>query len=687
MIRPSHSPWARSRRNLFRPRLEELENRLLPSVNVLTYHNDNSSTGQNLNETVLTPSNVNAGSFGKLFTTPLDGQVYAQPLLLTGVNITTGSQQGTHDVIYVATEHDSVYALDAHSGAVLWQDSFINPAGGVTTVPSTDVGSGDLSPEIGITGTPVIDPTTGALYVDAKTKETGSGGSTHYVFRLHALDLSTGAEKFGGPAIIADTAFDGTNYSYVSGPAVNGTGDGSVGGQVTLNALRQHQRPGLTLVNGTVYLAFASHGDNGPYHGWVLGYNAHTLALTAAFNTTPNGGLGGIWQSGGRIAADAQGNLYVMTGNGTFDTTLNVNGFPASADYGDSFLKLAPDPASSPTSQNANGWGLKVADYFTPSDQQNLSQADADVGSGGPLLLPDSAGSASVPHLLVGAGKQGTIFLLNRDNLGKFDATTDHVVQEVAGAVTMAFDTPAFFNRTLYYAGNGDVGKAFSLVNATLSTNSTSQSADSFGFPGSTPSISANGTTSGIVWNLDTGTNQLRAYDAGNYANELYTSTQAAGNRDQLSTVVKFSVPTVANGMVYVGTTDSLVAFGLLPSFNSPATSNDPRSVAPVPGLIVRTGRVRDGAVTHRFRQPVTLVNVGLAVIQGPVELALVNLHPSVELRRVSGLRGAFVMPGTADVMIPFVRLLPGRRAELLLVFRASRRRSIRYDVTLFALE
>jgi hypothetical protein len=672
-------------RNRFRPRLEELEDRRLPSVNVLTYHNDNSSTGQNLNETALTPSNVNAGSFGKLFTTPLDGQVYAQPLLVTGVNITTGSQQGTHVVIYVATEHDSVYALDAHSGAVLWRDSFTNPGGGVTTVSSTDVGSGDLSPEIGITGTPVIDPSTGTLYVDAKTKETGSG-SPDYVFRLHALDLSTGAEKFGGPAVIADTAFDGTNYTYISGPAVNGTGDGSVGGQVTFNALRQHQRPGLTLVNGTVYLAFASHGDNGPYHGWVLGYNAHTLALTAALNTTPNGGLGGIWQSGGRIAADAQGNLYVMTGNGTFDTTLNVNGFPASADYGDSFLKLAPDPGSRPGSQNANGWGLKVADYFTPSDEQSLSQADADLGSGGPLLLPDSAGSAADPHLVVGAGKQGKIYLLNRDNLGKFDPATDHGVQELPGALTMAFDTPAFFNGTLYYAGNGDVGKAFSLVNATLSTNPTSQSADSFGFPGSTPSVSANGTAGGMVWNLDTGTNQLRAYDVANYANELYTSAQAAGNRDRLGSVVKFSVPTVANGMVYVGTTDSLVAFGLLPPSSSSATSNDPQSVAPVPGLIVRTGRVREGAVTHRFRQSVTLVNVGLAVIQGPLELALVNLYPSVELRRVSGLRGAFVMPGTADVMIPFVRLLPGRRAELLLVFRASRWKSIRYDVTLFAL-
>jgi hypothetical protein len=572
------SPDRRPRPPARRPAVEALEPRLAPA-GLFTYHDDNLSTGQDLAETPLPPASVNAASFGKLFATPVDGQLYAQPLVVPGVTVTTGPSPGAHDVVFAATEHDSVYAIDAGNGTVLWQDSFLNPAAGVTTVPSADTTTDDVSPEIGITGTPVIDPSTNTLYVAAKTKETGDG-TNHYVYRLHALDLGSGVEKFGGPVVIADTVSDGVTYTYVSGPAVNGTGDGSVNGQVPFNALRQFQRPALTLANGTVYVAFASHGDTPPYHGWVLGYDAHTLALTAAFNDTPNGNEGGIWQAGGKIAVDDQGNLYVETGNGTFDAGLDANGFPAQADYGDSVLKLAVDPASSPANQNANGWGLKVVDYFTPHNQADLAAGDTDLGSGGPLLLPDAAGSAAHPHLLVASGKEGTIYLVDRDNLGRFDPAADHVVQELPAAVNGTLSTPAYFNHTLYVVGGyGDVARTFDLQGATLSAAPTSQSADSFAFPGSTPSVSADGTADGVVWDLDRGTNQLRAYDAGGYATELYTSDQAAGGRDQLGTVVKFTVPAVAGGRVYVGTADSLAAYG--PFAVGPPAAPDQLSATP----------------------------------------------------------------------------------------------------------
>jgi fibronectin type 3 domain-containing protein len=559
------------------PRIEELEPRVVPSTNVLTYHNDNVSDGANLTETLLTPGNVNSTSFGKLFAAAVDGQVYAQPLIMTGVNITAGSHQGIHDVVYVATEHDSLFAIDANNGVVLWKISFLSgsflpPGATVTTVPNADVNTGDISPEIGITSTPIIDPNTNTLYLTAKTKEV-YGGNNHYVYRLHVLDVGSGAEKFGGPVVIADTiSNDLANYTYVSGPTVNGTGVGSVNGKITFNALRQMNRPGLTLTNGTLYVAFGSHGDNNPYHGWVLGYDAGTLQLKAVLNTAPNGGFGGIWQAGGRVAVDAQGYLYFETGNGTFDTTLNASGFPVNGDYGDSFVKLAVDPNSTPTNPNINGWGLKVVDYFTPFDQANLNNGDLDLGSGAPMILPDAVGSPTHPHLMVGAGKEGRIYLIDRDNMGHFSSTTDHVVQETNNTtITGSFDTPAYFNNAIYYVGGSnignpnDVGKTFSISNGLLSLTPTSQGPDSYAYPGSTPSISANLSSNGVVWDVDTGSNQLRAYDASGYNHELYTSGQAAGNRDQLvGSVVKFSVPAVANGMVYVGSSSALVVYGLI---------------------------------------------------------------------------------------------------------------------------
>jgi fibronectin type 3 domain-containing protein len=532
---------------------------------VLTYHNDNVSSGANLTETMLTPANVNSTSFGKLLSTPVDGQVYAQPLYVPGVSLTVpGLGPGKHNVVYVATEHDTLYAIDANSGQVLWQDSFINPSAGVTTVPNSDVNSTDLTPEIGITATPVIDPATKTIYVEVKTKEV-RGGDHHYVHRLHAIDIATGAEKFGGPVTIADTIWNGgTGYTYVSGPYVFGSGDGSVNGKITFNALRQMVRPALTLAKGNIYIASASHGDNRPYHGWVLSYNAQTLQLDGVFNTTPNGGLGGIWGGGARVAVDPQGFLYFMTGNGTFDTSLNSSGFPSAGDYGDSVVKLGVDPTTSPTHQNKNGWGLKVVDYFTPFDQAVLSAGDVDLGAGGVLILPDSAGSAAHPHLMIGAGKEGRIYLIDRDHMGHYSGSTDNVVEHHS-AINGSYGTPAYFNGMFYYAGgNSDVAKAFTIANALFSGTPQSQSSDTTGAQGETVSISADGTINGIVWALDKRSNQLRAYDATNLANELYTSS--------ISSVVKFSVPTVADGQVYIGTDKSLLIYGLLnSSANVPA--------------------------------------------------------------------------------------------------------------------
>jgi chitodextrinase len=515
-----------------------------------THHNDNSRTGQNLSESVLTPANVTPSSFGKLFSYALDGVAMASPLYVANVTLPDTS---VHNIVYVATQHDSVYAFDAdgRTPSPLWQRSFISPAvgAGVTTVPSDDTGECcDIAPEIGITGTPVIDPATGTLYVVAKTKE-GPGNNATYVQRLHALDITTGAEKLGGPVILQ--------------ASVPGTGAGSQGGNVPFDALRENQRPALLLSNGVVYIGFGGHGDVQPYHGWVLGYDATTLQQTMKFNVSPDDSGGGIWQANGGPAADAAGNIYFVTGNGGFDA--DVNG----RDYGDSFIKI----------NTAGG----VVDYFTPHDQASISSLNFDLGAAGPLLLPDQSGSH--PHLVVSAGKNNTVYLVDRDNMGHYNANDDsQIVQSLVDIFPYGTPEPGnysgavFFNGKVYFGPIADNIQAFTLNNGLLSTSATSRSTEIYAYPGATMAISANGTANGILWavqrNGDCGTlascdtaapGVLRAYDAANLTFQLYSSDQAAGDRDTLDYAAKFSVPLVANGKVFVGSMSKLTVYGLLP--------------------------------------------------------------------------------------------------------------------------
>jgi fibronectin type 3 domain-containing protein len=497
-----------------------------------TVHNDNLRSGVNSSETVLTPANVNEGQFGKLSSYPVDGLAFASPLYVANVNI-PGS--GFHNVVYVATEHDSVYAFDADgsSGNPLWKVSFLQ--NGATTVPCGDTGEcGDIPNEIGITGTPVIDPSDGTLYVVAKTEE-----NSNYIQRLHALDITTGAEKFGGPVVIQATAL--------------GSGDGT--GTVSFNALLENQRTGLLLSNGVVYLGFASHGDNGTYYGWVLGYNATTLKQTMAFNAAPNAAQAGIWQSGGGLATDATGDIFFTTGNGGFDA--NSGGL----DYGDSVINLSTQGS--------------VVDYFTPHDQANMESQDLDLSSAGPTLLVDQPGS--VPHLLITAGKTGDIYVINRDNMGHYNPNNDNqIIQSLPNALLNSnlahgnFSSPVYFNGYVYFGASGDHLKAFQLANGLLSTAPTSQSALTYPHRGGSFAVSANGVNNGILWAMqDNSPNTpnsgvLFAYDAGNLASEFYDTSQA-GSRDALDVANKFSIPLVANGKVFVVTQTQLVVYGLLP--------------------------------------------------------------------------------------------------------------------------
>jgi hypothetical protein len=511
-------------------------------VNVTTYHNDNARDGWNASETVLTPQNVNANSFGKLRELPVDGNVDGQPLYVSGLSV-AGQ---THNVLIVVTEHGSAYAFDADSGTQLWKVSAL----GANETTSDDHGCNQISPEIGITDTPVIDRThgpNGTVFLVAMSKD----ASSKYHQRLHALDLATGAELPGSPTEITAT-FPGTGY-------------GSTNGMQVFDPGQYAERVGLLLMNGQIYLAWTSHCDEDPYTGWVMAYSESTLQQTSVLNLTPNGpstphfgdGEGSVWMSGAGLAGDTQGNIFFLDANGTFDSTLTPSGFPAHGDFGNAFMKVS-------TSGNT----LAAADYFAAYNLQAESDADQDLGSGGAMLLPDQTdGKGNTRHLAVGAGKDTNIYVVDRDNMGKFNASSNNAVyQELPNALSGgAWSMAALFNNTVYYAGNGDHLKAFPITSALLATTPASESVTSFPYPGATPSVSSNGAQNGIVWAIEnqSGAGVLHAYDTTNLPTELYDSNQAANSRDHFSDN-KFVPPMIANGRVYVGTKSSVAVFGLL---------------------------------------------------------------------------------------------------------------------------
>ncbi len=603
---------------------------LQAQVNVTTYHNDNARTGQNTQETYLTPANVNSSQFGKLFTVAVDGAVFAQPLYLTNVNIGGGA----HNVVYVATQHDSVYAIDADTGTLYWQKSLI-PAGGSTVSSNTDLNfCGDIAAEVGITSTPVIDPTTGTLYVVAKVKLNGA-----ILQYLHALDVSTAAEKFGGPASI---------QASVPGTATDGNGS-----MVTFDPRQENQRAGLLLENGHVVIAWAAHCDKTPYHGWVMSYGASTLTQEGAYNTSPNGSANGIWMSGAGPAADSSGNIYFATGNGTWSAT----------DNGDSIVKLGPPSGST----------LPLIDYFTPYDQGSLSAADQDVSAGGLILLPTSSGGK---QLLAMLSKAGTIYLADTANLGKYCVTCSgsdtNIVQEIPKAFTGYWGAPAYWNGYLYWSGGNDTTgaaeplKAFSFDangNGLISTSPTSVAAHSFNFSGPVPSVSSNGASNGIVWGMDNGSfastcsggtncQVLYAYDATNLATMLYNSNQAANNRDVPGSAVKFTTPTIANGKVYVAGKGSVSAFGLLSAV--PPTATAP-TLSPVGGTYTsaQTVSVADttpGALIY-YTTDGSMPTTGSATYAGSLAVSVTTTVKAIAV--ASGYTASPVSSATYTISMP----------------------------------
>jgi hypothetical protein len=501
-------------------------------TDVTTYKNDLSRSGQSLSESALTLTTVTASTFGLLRTLPVDGKVDAQPLYLSALGVAGGS----FNIVFVATEHDSVYAFDADSGAVIWQVSLL----GTGETPSDARGCVQVVPEIGVTSTPVIDRAAGAhgtLYVVAMSIDAQS----NFHQRLHALDVTTGAELLNGPADISATF-----------PAT-GTATSS------FDPKSYEERAALLLLNGTIYTSWTSHCDFSPYGGWIITYAESSLARNGALNVAANSSSGpAIWMAGGGPAVDSSGNIYLLTANGVFETTMDANGFPSGQDFGNSFLKIS----------NV-GAGLKVLDYFTMFNEVAESNGDLDLGSGGGMLLPDLMDSTStVRHLMVGAGKDGNIYVVDRDSMGKFNASTNQNYQTLGGVLAGGiWSTPAYFNGTVYYGDVSGTLKAFAISSAKLGATPQSQSATQFIYPGTAPSVSANGTANGIVWAHENASLAvLHAYDAANLAHEIYNSNQAAGNRDQFGTGNKYITPTVADGKVFVGTTNSVAVFGLLPA-------------------------------------------------------------------------------------------------------------------------
>jgi hypothetical protein len=518
-------------------------------ASVLTYHNDNLRTGANTAETSLTTANVNVNTFGKLYSFPVDSLIYGQPLYVPNVPV-NGT---THNLVIVATENNTIYSFDADNkvSTPVWKTHVGIPVPCSTNQPVTNSDC-DLvlrTSVVGITATPLIDltqGTNGALFVEVRTNPNNSGKYSH---SLHKIDLTTGKEMSGSPAQITGS--------------VKGTGRDNVNGVVTFNQASQNDRGALLLAGGTVYIPFASINDAPIFHGWIFGFSSSTMQKRYLLNITPNassngsgsGQQGGIWN--GTLAADATNNIFTATGNGTWDTTVG--------DWGQTYLKLKA------------GTKLSVADYFTPNALA-FDLFDTDLDTNSPILLPDQTGT--FPHLLIGGDKNGTLYLVNRDNMGKYNSSLDQILEELPDAIGVRvsgagdcdgaaqndcnYSSGAYWNGNVYFSGVNDSVKSFSIVNATV-TGPTSESAAVFGFPGASPSISSNGNTNGILWVVEPVKSILHAYDATNLGNELYNSTQATGGRDSLGSNVKFAPPTIVNGKVFVGTKTQVVVYGLLP--------------------------------------------------------------------------------------------------------------------------
>jgi len=511
-----------------------------PIPDVTTYHYNNTRQGWNNQETTLTPANVNSTSFGKVAFYSTDGHVDAAPLFAANVPLSTSTSA---NLVYIATEHGSVYAFNQATGQQVWKTSVL--ASGETT--SGDFSCDQITPEIGITATPVIDRShgpNGTIYLVGMSVD----ASNNYHQRLHALDLATGAELSGSPVDVAAT--------------YPGTGDNSTNGIVTFDPAKYAERAALLLVNGTIYLTWTSHCDQRPYTGWVMGYSENTLQQTSVINLTPNGYEGSVWMAGYGMAADASGNIYFLDANGAFSGNFNASGFPADNDYGNAMIKLS----------TANG-KLAVADFFQPYNTIYESSIDEDLGSGGAILIPNETdGNGSVHQLLVGAGKDDNIYVADTANMGKFSSSSSNsnVYQELTGALAQgAWSGPAFYNNTVYYGGQGDVLKAFPITSAKLAATPSSKSTATYQYPGTTPSVSSNGNSSAIVWAEEDSPGSaavLHAYDATNLASELYNSNQAASGRDAFGNGGKFITPVVVNGNVFVGTPTGVAVFGLLPA-------------------------------------------------------------------------------------------------------------------------
>ena len=497
-------------------------------TDVTTYKNDLARTAQNLTESVLTTSNVSSATFGLRRNLSVTGHVDAQPLYLSQLSV----GGAMHNVVFVATEHDMVYAFDSDTGATLWSVSVANGES-----VGDDHNCGQVSPEAGITATPVIDRTAGAhgtIFVVAMTRD--GGGAYHH--RLHALDVTTGAELLGGPVEVQAT------YPNNSG-------------HTTFDAHQYKERPGLLLLNGIVYTMWSSHCDVQPYTAWIMGYNESSLAQVRVFNLAPNSGGAGpsIWMAGGAPAVDSSGNIYLLAANGVFETSLDANGFPNKGDYGNAFVKLS-----------TAGNSLSVADYFQEVGEMNENSADIDLGSGSAMVLPDLQDGGGVTRsLAVGAGKDGHLYVVNRGNMGKYNPGSNNIWQDLSNVLPGGvWSTPAYFNKTVYYGDVGGSLKAFSLNSSLKLVIPPAQTSTTFGYPGTSPAISANGTSNAIVWASENSSPAvLHAYDASTLM-ELYNSSQA-GSRDHCGNGNKFITPTIADGKVFLGTQNSVCVFGLLP--------------------------------------------------------------------------------------------------------------------------